>query len=202
NTPWFFNGTRIQIFPNEKLKIEPWIVNGWQSYGKFNQAPGIGLQILWRPTGSLSILGNQYWGTDTLGVPSRKRFHTDDTIQVKYYDRPDRALNRAAATFTVDAGCEYGGGVSCTGNSANPAQYFLGFMAYNRFWFHKDLFGLTLGGGAITNPGRYLVLLPPINGAQRFQERRTSVRRPATSSEPGTRRPLSITCRRSFQRSE
>jgi hypothetical protein len=38
-------------------------------------------------------------------------------------------------------------------------------MAYNRFWFHKDMFALTLGGGAITNPGRYLVLLPPINGA-------------------------------------
>jgi hypothetical protein len=38
-------------------------------------------------------------------------------------------------------------------------------MAYNRFWFKKDLFGLTLGGGAISNPGRYLVLLPPINGA-------------------------------------
>ena len=38
-------------------------------------------------------------------------------------------------------------------------------MAYNRFWFHKDLFGLTLGGGKINNPGRYLVLLPPINGA-------------------------------------
>lgn len=35
----------------------------------------------------------------------------------------------------------------------------------NRLWFAKDLFGLTLGGGAITNPGRYLVLLPPINGA-------------------------------------
>ena len=37
-------------------------------------------------------------------------------------------------------------------------------MLYNRFWFHKDLFGLTLGGGQINNPGRYLVLLPPING--------------------------------------
>jgi hypothetical protein len=47
----------------------------------------------------------------------------------------------------------------------SPAQYFLGFMAYNRFWFLRDLFGLTLGGGAINNPGRYLVLLPPINGA-------------------------------------
>jgi hypothetical protein len=38
-------------------------------------------------------------------------------------------------------------------------------MAYNRIWFHRNLFAFTLGGGAINNPGRYLVLLPPINGA-------------------------------------
>ena len=30
------------------------------------------------------------------------------------------------------------------------------------------MFGLTIGGGAINNPGRYLVLLPPINGATAF----------------------------------
>jgi len=38
-------------------------------------------------------------------------------------------------------------------------------MLYDRTWFDHDRFGLTLGGGAITNPGRYLVLLPPVNGA-------------------------------------
>lgn len=38
-------------------------------------------------------------------------------------------------------------------------------MLYNRAWFNHDRFGFTLGGGAITNPGRYLVLLPPVNGA-------------------------------------
>ena len=38
-------------------------------------------------------------------------------------------------------------------------------MVYNRFWFLNNKFGLTLGGGAITNPGRYLVLTPPINGS-------------------------------------
>ena len=43
NTPWFFNGMRVQIFPSDKLKIEPWLVNGWQSYGKFNDAPGVGV---------------------------------------------------------------------------------------------------------------------------------------------------------------
>jgi hypothetical protein len=168
NTPWFFNGVRIQVFPTDKLKIEPWFVNGWQSYGKFNKAPGLGLQILWRPTGWLSVLGNQYYGTDTLGIPGRKRFHTDDSVQIKYYDNPRRFLDKAAMTITVDAGCEFGAnsGVSCMGGTpAKPSQYFLGFMSYQRFWFHKDLFAVTLGGGAINNPGRYLVLIPPINGA-------------------------------------
>jgi putative OmpL-like beta-barrel porin-2 len=169
NTPWFFTGVRAQIFPSDKLKIEPWFVNGWQSYGKFNKAPGIGGQVLWRPNGNLSLVFNNYWGQDTLGNPGRKRFHTDDSIQVKYYDKPDKTLSKAAFTFTFDAGCEYGGGVSCTGGTPDkPSQYFLGFMAYNRFWFKQDKFALTLGGGAITNPGRYLVLLPPINGATAF----------------------------------
>jgi hypothetical protein len=169
NTPWFFNGVRVQIFPSEKLKIEPWIINGWQSYGKFNKAPGVGGQVLWRPNGSVSLVLNNYWGSDTLGNSGRKRVHTDDSLQVKYYDNPNKALDKAAFTLTLDAGCEYGGGVSCKGGSpTNPKQYFLGFMAYNRLWFHKDMFALTLGGGAITNPGRYLVLIPPINGATAF----------------------------------
>jgi hypothetical protein len=38
-------------------------------------------------------------------------------------------------------------------------------MLYNRMWFHKDLLALTAGGGMMNNPGRYLTLLPPINGA-------------------------------------
>ena len=167
NTPWFFNGMRVQIFPNEHLKIEPWLINGWQSYGRFNHRPGVGGQILWRPNGRFSFVGNQYaLGEDTLGVPGRVRYHTDDSVQYKYYENPSRFLDMAAFSFTGDMGCEHGGGVSCAGNSSKgPKQSFLGFMIYNRLWFHQDLYALTLGGGEINNPGRYLVLLPPINGA-------------------------------------
>ncbi len=166
NTPWFFNGVRVQVFPTEKLKIEPWLVNGWQSYARFNTSPGYGGQILWRPNGSLSILSNNYRGADTAGVPDRRRLHTDNSVQWKFYDRPAGPITKAAMTFTVDAGCESGGGVRCSGGtSSKPSQYFLGFMAYNRIWFNRDRNALTIGGGAITNPGRYLVLLPPINGA-------------------------------------
>jgi hypothetical protein len=82
--------------------------------------------------------------------------------------KPGRSLDKAAMTITIDAGCEFGSnsGVSCRkGTPLKPSQYFLGFMAYQRFWFDRDRFAITLGGGAINNPGRYLVLLPPINGA-------------------------------------
>ena len=38
-------------------------------------------------------------------------------------------------------------------------------MGYNRIWWGHDKYGLTYGGGEMNNPGRYLTLLPPINGA-------------------------------------
>jgi hypothetical protein len=171
NTPWFFNGLRIQWFPTDKLKIEPWIINGWQSYGRFGSKPGLGGQILYRPKPWLSLVFNNYgMGEDSLGAGNghlgRSRIHTDDSVQVKYYDNPNKLLSKVAFSLTGDAGCEYGGGVSCHGNTKNgPKQSFLGWMAYNRFWFDHDKYGLTVGGGMMNNPGRYLVLLPPINGA-------------------------------------
>lgn len=172
NTPWFFNGLRLQWFPTEKLKIEPWFINGWQAYARSNSKPGLGGQILWRPNPKLSLVFNNYGlGEDAPGILSggatqgRSRIHTDDSVQYKYYDRSGSFLDKMAFTFTGDLGCEYGGGVSCTGKGHNPKQAFLGWMGYNRMWFKKDLYGLTIGGGQMNNPGRYLTLLPPINGA-------------------------------------
>ena len=168
NTPWFFNGLRIQWFPTNKLKIEPWIINGWQSYAKFNGHRGLGGQILYRPHEWLSLVFNNYGnGTDTLGNPGRSRIHTDDSVEVRYLNKPDNGsgISKMAFSFTADAGCEYGGGVTCHGGKAGPKQAFLGWMVYNRIWWNKDKYAITLGGGMMTNPGRYLTLLPPINGA-------------------------------------
>jgi hypothetical protein len=167
NTPWFFNGLRIQWFPTNKLKIEPWIVNGWQSYNKFNGHRGLGGQILYRPYEWLSMVFNNYGnGTDTLGNPGRSRIHTDDSVEVRYYNKPDSTgIDKMAFSFTGDLGCEYGGGVTCHGGKGGPKQAFLGWMVYDRTWWGKDKYAFTLGGGMMNNPGRYLTLLPPINGA-------------------------------------
>jgi hypothetical protein len=166
NTPWFFNGVRVQIFPTAHLKIEPWFINGWQSYASANHMPGVGGQIKWTPKPWMNIISNNYGvGEDDLFVKGRSRIHTDDSIEIKYYDNPERTLDKMAFSLTGDLGCEYGSGVSCYGDrKGGPKQSFIGYMAYNRFWFHNDLYGVTVGGGQINNPGRYLVLLPPING--------------------------------------
>ena len=191
NTPWFFNGLRIQYFPTKKLKIEPWIINGWQSYARYNGHGGLGGQILWRPKPSLDFVFNNYgMGEDDAGYPGRSRVHADYSAQIKFYDNPKNTLDKVAFTITADAGCEYGGGpavgyydphgfspetgtadsytggVNChSSKDGKPKQMFIGTMAYLRTWFGKDVYAITLGGGLMNNPGRYLTLLPPINGA-------------------------------------
>jgi Putative beta-barrel porin-2, OmpL-like. bbp2/Carboxypeptidase regulatory-like domain len=206
NTPWFFNGLRVQWWPTQNLKIEPWLINGWQSYAKFNSKPGFGGQILWMPNDSLKLVFNSYSigqdnlncqsnnptgaGTvDTLCQPQNggsahapagsfvgagppidyskvKRIHEDDSIEVKYYDARGNGgagVSKMAFSYTVDIGCQYGGGITCT-NGQNKDNFF-GMMLYDRTWLHNDLYAVTIGGGFMNNPGRYLALTPPINGA-------------------------------------
>ena len=168
NTPWFFNGLRIQWFPTKKIKIEPWIINGWQTYNLMNSHHGFGGQIMYRPTEWAAFVFNNYGnGTDTLGNPGRSRIHTDDSVEIRYYNRPkSNYIDKMAFSLTGDLGCEYGGGVACTGpKNGHPQQAFLGWMGYDRIWFGHDKYALTYGGGKMNNPGRYLTLLPPINGA-------------------------------------
>jgi hypothetical protein len=165
NTPWFFNGLRIQMFPTKKLKIEPWIINGWQSYNRYNSHMGLGGQILYRPEEWLSFVFNNYgYGEDNLGLPNVQRIHTDDSMELRYYNKPkSKYIDKAAFSLTGDLGCQYGPGFRCTGGATKDA--FLGWMGYNRIWWGHDHYGLTYGGGVMNNPGRYLTLLPPINGA-------------------------------------
>jgi hypothetical protein len=172
NTPWFFNGMRLQIFPTDTLKIEPWLINGWQTYGKFNEMPGFGAQILFRPTEWLSVLSNDYWGFDAQDLPGMNRWHSDNSLTVSYYHDPKGILTRLAGSYTFDIGGEFGDGVSFGGTAAEGhcttatpcAARFISGMAYQRAWF-GDNFAFTAGAGFMSNPSRYLVLAPTGNAS-------------------------------------
>jgi hypothetical protein len=164
NTPWFFNGIRVQIYPTKHLKIEPWIINGWQSYGMFNQQPGVGGNITWIPNENIKLLTNDYYGADAAGIPQRKRFHSDNSLLIRYVNKPQsKGISKMAFSLTADLGFEKGGGVNGFKNGDSlqgPAQYFASVMFYNRTWFCKNKLAWTIGGGYMNNPGRYLVLYP------------------------------------------
>lgn len=167
NTPWFFTGARAQFFPSDKLKVELWLVNGWQTYGMFNEMPGVGYQVQWRPKEWASILSSSYVGWDTPNNTDRMRFHTDNSAVIRYMNKPgSKGISKAAFSLTGDLGFENGGGVvPFGGNGLKPAQHFLSAMFYNRFWFGRQQhWAWTFGGGTINNPGRYLALLPAGNG--------------------------------------
>jgi hypothetical protein len=157
--PWYLMGARVQIYVSDKLKIEPWITNGWQGLGAYANGLGGGGQVLWRPTGWVSATFNLYAGADTLGDSKQVRLHMDDWVAFKYYENKDAGLSKGSFSVELGLGCETGPNISCS------EQNFVGFMAYNRLWFLGDKLGVTLGGGFVTNPGRYLILAPPINGS-------------------------------------
>jgi opacity protein-like surface antigen len=162
NTPWFFTGIRIQTYPSEKLKIEYWIVNGWQTYAMFNEVPGAGFQIDYRPKEWIKIVTSAYAGYDTPNMPERLRFHSDNSIIVRTFKRSGRFFSKGAFSITGDLGFENGGGVKpFNGDSITPSQNFLSWMFYHRLWLgKKEKVAWTFGGGQLHNPGRYLALLP------------------------------------------
>jgi len=176
NTPWFFNGARLQLFLTDRFKVELWLINGWQTYGKFNELPGVGYQVRYAPHEWLNFVSNGYVGTDTQDHPGRVRFHSDSSLLVRYYNHPlARGLSRGAFSVTFDVGFEQGDGVGAfhgqskasndapdlTCTNANPCeQDFVSGMAYNNLWFYRNTFSWYAGGGFIHNPGRYLVLVP------------------------------------------
>jgi hypothetical protein len=173
NTPWFFNGMRLQIFPTNQLKTEFWLINGWQTYGVFNDKLAFGYQIKWaNAAGWFSSVYNGYIGYDTPDSPTLMKLHSDNSWLVKDYDNPNGSfVTKNAWSLTADIGGEQG----ALGNGANnstvnvtmgPGQNeeaFFGAMLYNRTEFGK--FAFTAGGGFVNNPGQYLLLVPPVNGA-------------------------------------
>jgi hypothetical protein len=176
NTPWFFNGLRLQTFPSEKLKVELWLINGWQSYAMFNHSPGMGVSIYYRPVEKEAFVFNNYYGKDDEGAPGRYRFHSDDSYMYRYFNRPKgKFITKAAFSFTGDFGFENGDGVSPFGKinkstqARIPSQNFISGMFYNRLWFGQH-FAWTFGGGYIHNPGQYLVLAPTGYADTLFQQ--------------------------------
>lgn len=153
-TPFYFSGARVQAFPSKKFKTELWLLNGWQSYNSWSNAPGIGSSNYYRPNENLQLVANFYSGTDTRNS-KRTRFHHDNSIVARYYkNKQSTGISQAAFSLNTHYGFQDGDGVTPTSN------YMTGTSLSNRVWFNKNKIAITLRGDVVTNPGLYLAFSP------------------------------------------
>jgi len=158
HTPFYFQGVRAQYFPLKNVKIEPWLMNGWQTYGKWNSLPSAGTALRWSPYESLTFLSNFYLGTDTRGEPGRVRFHNDHSILARYYNAPDsRFLSKLAFSLNNNIGFETGG----DGLPGPSGAHMLATSLAHRAAFFRDHLALAVRGELFTNPSRYAAQYPP-----------------------------------------
>lgn len=155
-TPFYFSGIRAQYYPTHNYKMEFWLMNGWASYSKWNQAPAIGTCQYYRPTENLQLVGNLYLGTDTREQPGRIRFHHDNSVEYRYRRKKPTGINQAAFSLNNHAGFESGGyqadrftGDLIRDEAGNPIRltskqaYFFGTALAHRIWFAKSKLAFT-----------------------------------------------------------
>ena len=164
HTPFYFQGVRAQLYVTDRLKIEPWLMNGWQTYGKWNLAPSTGMQVKWQPVEAAGFVANFYVGTDSQNIESRIRFHHDDSAMIRYYNNPEsKFISKSAFSLNNHFGFESGGNDPTTG-AALPGlahAHMVGSALAHRTWFNHDKLAFTARGEVFSNPSRYLSQYPP-----------------------------------------
>ena len=106
-TPYYFFGVRTQIFPAARLKVELWLVNGWQTFGQWHEGRAGGYLWNWRPTEWLSIVNSVYAGQEAEGDPGSSRVYSDNDVQVRYFHKDSGFLRSMAFSLVGDVGYEH-----------------------------------------------------------------------------------------------
>jgi len=103
-TPFYFSGSRTQIFFTPQTKLELWLVNGWQTFGQWNTSIAGGYLATWRPTEDVSLTNSMYFGRFTNSDPDSLRAYSDSYIQFRYYQDSTGLLRSGACSLVFDMG--------------------------------------------------------------------------------------------------
>ncbi len=113
-TPYYFAGLRTQIYLRENTKLELWLINGWQSFGRWHDSLTAGYLYTVRPVRWLALTHTLYVGQDQTRASDPKnqslRAYSDNHIQLLAFENLERAFfQRLAFALVADLGFEYRG---------------------------------------------------------------------------------------------
>jgi hypothetical protein len=177
-TPYYFAGSRTQIFPSQHVKIELWLVNGWQTLGQWHEARAGGYVVQWRPGNHFLFGHNGYVGQDDPNDDSSVRVYTDNYAQVQYFKKDHGPLRSLAIAAVADLGYETHRGL--------PDGVMNGYSLTHRAELGR-MWALTFRGDIYYDKTQSVICSCP-------STRRTPFRTRAHFSAEGSRR-RSISCR-------
>jgi hypothetical protein len=133
-TPYYFSGSRTQMYFSDRFKLELWVVNGWQTFGEWNDGRSGGYLWNWRPSDRFSLSSTVYLGQDAPNDPKSFRAYTDNYAQYQYFRRSSGAVRSGAIAIVGDAGYDYRSGGARDGvrygGSLSHRVEFKGDMAF------------------------------------------------------------------------
>jgi hypothetical protein len=103
-TPYYFYGGRAQTYLTQRLKLELWIVNGWQTYGQWQEAKSGGYLLNWRPTERFIVANVIYVGQTSPSDPGAIRYYTNNYAQLQYFKDPGGFVTSSAVCLVADVG--------------------------------------------------------------------------------------------------
>ena len=103
-TPYYFYGGRAQMYLTADVKLELWVVNGWQTYGQWQETKSGGTLLNWRPTERFVATNVIYVGQTSPTDSSSVRYYTDNYAQLQYYKNPHGFFTSSALCAVADVG--------------------------------------------------------------------------------------------------
>ncbi len=152
-TPYYFSGSRTQIYFARNAKLELWLVNNWQTFGQWHDTRAGGYLVNWRPHGWLSLTHSAYFGKEQPNDRGAVRLYTDNYLQWKYFQGGEGSFLRSlAAGLVADVGYE--------DRTAVPSGIMAGASLSHRFEFPRQVFA-TLRGDVFYDESKALVIPLP-----------------------------------------
>ena len=165
-TPYYFYGGRAQAYLTAKVKLELWVVNGWQTYGQWQEAKSGGYLLNWRPSERFSFSNVAYAGQTAPSDSGAIRYYTDNYAQLQYWKAPNGFVTSSAFCLVADLGYQ-------SRTAPAPEGVLAGGSLTHRTELHSG-FALTVRGDVYYDPTRALTPSLPIGSGYVLPDAKSS----------------------------
>ncbi len=160
-TPYYFYGGRAQAYLTSNVKLELWVVNGWQTYGQWQEAKSGGFLVNWRPTESVSVASVVYVGQTDPTDSGAIRYYTDSYAQLQYWKSKTSVVSSSALSLVADLGYQ--------ARTKSPSGAMTGYSLTHRTEF-GDGWAMTLRGDVYYDATRAVTTTLPVGSPYALPE--------------------------------